>query len=472
MNQDQAAKYREVILKLNERFKPHPGQIKVGKALFDQDTRHIFMQCGRNWGKTELVAYILWRWAALNPKSSCYYISPFQKQSREIIWASKRIQNMGPREWLLEGSHGINNSEMRLNFTNGSFIKCDGSDNYDAYRGVKPHIVCYEEFKDFRPEWHVAMDPNLAAFNAPLLIIGTPPETENQFTSLAEEYRRTKGKAFYTGPSWENTYLDREWLSKKKQELYARGEGDVWEREYGGRFIRGGASTVFPMLNKATHQLPHGALMDRISRDRPKLEWFCIADPGTTTCFAVLFMAVNPFKKEVYFLDEIYETSQKNTSVNEIGPRILQIEDELWEKDQFRHVYDEAASWFANEALDRFGVFWEPTKKATNNKEHGLSLIKDALLQGRAYFSTNCQKLWWEMQNYAKDSSGKVPKKNDHLIDCARYGLTAAGFGLNMEDEPPMRDKDEMPRAYSLQKDIDADMGKDWDIISSDDYGL
>ena len=47
--------------------------------------------------------------------------------------------------------------------------------------------------------------------------------------------------------------------------------------------------------------------MSQINRDLNKLEWYCISDPGTTTVMAFLFVAVNPYSKKFYVLDEIYE---------------------------------------------------------------------------------------------------------------------------------------------------------------------
>jgi hypothetical protein len=41
------------------------------------------------------------------------------------------------------------------------------------------------------------MEPNLATHDAPLIIIGTPPAKECQFTRLAEEFRHRKDKKYY-----------------------------------------------------------------------------------------------------------------------------------------------------------------------------------------------------------------------------------------------------------------------------------
>ena len=254
--------------KLNEIYQglqwtPHSGQSKVLKAVFVDRIKSVFVQCGRKWGKTDVIEYILWRWAYTNPGSSCYYISPFNKQSKELIWANRRIQNFGPREWI----KGINNSELRITLTNDSFIKLDGSDNFDAYRGVEPHLLVMEEYKDHRPEFMEAMRPNLSVYDAPCVFIGTPPETiDNHFLKDAEEHKEDPTKFFCTGSSWDNPYIPRDWLEKEKERLYKRGDGDQWEREYEGRFVRGGANKIFPML-KESFVKPHQDILDEIARD-------------------------------------------------------------------------------------------------------------------------------------------------------------------------------------------------------------
>ena len=92
------ADYAEIINVLHEQWAPHDEQIIVGKQLFNHGKRKLFIQCGRKWGKTELIMYILYRWAICNPGSSCYYMSPLVTQSKEIIWANNRLQNFLPIE--------------------------------------------------------------------------------------------------------------------------------------------------------------------------------------------------------------------------------------------------------------------------------------------------------------------------------------------------------------------------------------
>jgi len=448
------------LLVLHQRWAPHPAQAVIGAALLSQGKLDVFAQCGRNFGKTELVAYLLWRYALTFPGSENYYFAPYMKQAREIMWASQRIQQFGPKTWI-EGDP--NNTEMRIRFKNGSFIKLDGSDNVDAYRGVKPRgLSIYDEFKDFRPEFHDAYDPNRAAFNSPLLIIGTPPEFEGQFNRVAEAWASDPKKAFFHFPTGANPHISKQWLDEKKAELYRLGEGDKWEREYLARFVRGGARRVFPMLDEKMVK-PHQRVIQEIARDRSRLEWFSWSDPAGASCFAVLYVAINPYSRTVYVLDEIYEQRQSEMTVNKIGERIIKTTRELYENEgegDWRLGYDEAETWFANEMLEHFKLHFEPTQKAGNAKDQGITLIKDIMLSGKIVISDRCRKLWWELDNYQTDDKGKFVKKNDHLVDCLRYILAASYYTLN-ESEHTNPEKDEMWRGARIEDDFPSLKGAD-----------
>lgn len=419
---------------LHEMWTPHSAQVEIGKALIKDNIKEVFAQCGRNLGKSELVGYLLWRWAWTYSGSENYYFAPYMKQAREILWASRRIQDFGPKDWIKD----VNNTEMRVTFTNGSFIKLDGSDNVEAYRGVKPKgLSVFDEFKDFRPEFYEAYDPNRAAHDTPLLIVGTPPDHDCQFTQVAEAYSRDPRKRFFTFPSDSNPHISRAWLEAKKAELYARGDGDQWEREYMARFVKGGRSAIFPMLSKEIIR-SHDQLMRELYRDRRKLEWILWADPAGASCFAVLFLAINPYSRRIYLLDEIYEKSQADMTVGQIGRRLLGMRADLMDMPEveWRQGYDEAETWFANEMLDVFSEHFEPSQKAKSDKISGLALIKDALVEGLVTFSDRCVNLYWEMENYRKDQNGKIIKANDHLIDCLRYALDAANYTTKDSPEP------------------------------------
>lgn len=448
-----AEAYTKIITLLHAKWKPHPAQIAIGAPLLRGETKDVMAVCGRNFGKTELMVYLLWRWALSHPGSENYYFAPFAKQAREILWAGRRLQDFVDMKSL--GCDEPGDQQMRITLRNGSFIKLDGSDNVEAYRGVKPKgLSIFDEFKDFRPEFYEAYDPNRAAHESPLLIIGTPPDREGQFIDLWNSYKKDPSKRLYEFPSSANPHISKRWLEAKKKELYDRGEADVWEREYEAKFVKGGKKKIFPMLDKTKHVMEHDKLMQLLRRDRKKLLWYAWADPAAATCFAILYTAINPYTRHVYCLDEVYELDQAKMSVKQIGLRSREQREDLWD-DLFawRCGYDEAETWFRNEMLDHFNEGWEPSHKHANDKESGLSLIKDLLLSSKFTMSSRCEKLFWEMDNYYKDDRGQIPKKDDHLIDTLRYTLAADHYTVNQEDEK-VPEEEESWRSDKLNTDL------------------
>lgn len=441
---------------IHDIWKPHDTQLEVGHAIFYEGKKRIFLECGRKWGKGEILDYIIWRWCLTYHNHACYYLAPFAKQAREILWANKRIQNFAGRASSQIWGKKPNDQQMRVPFKTGSWIKLDGSDNFEAYRGVNPHLVIYDEFKDFRPEFHVAMEPNLAPYQAPLIIAGTPPETsDNQFTQVADQIMNDPDGAYFNFPTFSNPHISKAWLQSTRERLFKSGDEDIWYREYEAKRIIGGKKHIIPTFSRERNVKPHSELMNRIVRDMHKLEWLTIADPGTVTVFGALFMAVNHYTKEVYFLDEIYAEQQAETSTAKIRPQIKRIQHELV-KDEAVHwtqVCDSAAAWFMNEMMSTYEDYWIPADKTTVKKERGISLIKDQCARGLALMSDRCTKLIWEVENYIKDKNGNIPKVNDHLIDCWRYGNTAGGMDLLPEEEPEVQRPEW--RGFTVENDFE-----------------
>ena len=336
---------------------------------------------------------------------------------------------------------------MRL--WNGSEISVDGTQDEDSGRGVEPHLVVYDEYKDHKEGFHRGMEPNLEVNNAVVVFIGTPPDHENHFTEMAEEIRNDPEGFYIEAPSSEGpiygTTEGLKRLAKLKAKYAAMGDLAYYQREYEAKFVLGGSGAVFPMWDKRKHVMAQDEIRSEIGKDVGKMEWYVVTDPGTTTCHATLLACLNPYTKRMYILDEIYETRPEETSTRRIWPRIqalmikwaphIPISDSRWFKG-----YDEAAAWYAMEVQDSFGnIGLSPTNKKLSDKENGISLIKDQMLENRVIISANCEKLIWEIERYVKDSNGKLPKKHDHALDVWRYINAAAQYqfsGYELEVDP------------------------------------
>jgi hypothetical protein len=317
------------------------------------------------------------------------------------------------------------------------------------------------------------MNPNRMVYKCPLVIIGTPPMQDSlnkeQYITYADECKTEPGCYWIQQDSYSNPHISRSELDKEKDKLLKRGEDYLWYSQYEAKITAGGKHVIFPMLDRKRHVKPHNQLLEGIKRDLHKFEWYCVADPGTTTVMAFLFVAVNPYTKRIYILDEIYEKRPEFTSVQNSLPVVVKKWKDLnpagdFEEDCYK-IYDEAAAWFSNEVMQQYGYFFQPTLKVHNKKDNGISLIKDCLVHDAVMISDRCENLVWEMENYVADEDGRFPKKHDHLIDCFRYFLAAAHYSMVQVMEAarslgPRRPgyKDD----NSVQRKIDPWAGDDW----------
>lgn len=452
----------QILNDLHEKWTPHPSQVKVLNAIFYQGMKNIFCECGRKFGKTEIAVYFLVRYALLHPNSANYLIEPYLKQAKEILWAQGRLENFIPRKYI----KSVNHTELRITLTNGSHIKLEGAENVEAYRGVTPHALVADEIAQHDERFWTAMMPNRAVHNAPLLVIGTPPETEGFSTKLKNDTLKRPNSIYFNFSSYANPHISKEWLDSERDTLIGRGDEDIWMREYMAKFVRGGKNAIFPAFNPDKHILKPEVLAEKIKRDQHKLWFYAIADPGSTSVFGVLFVAFNQFKKEWFVFDEIYETEQSKTSVNLIHERIEKVIMK-YPASRWYHIYDEAAAWFWTE-ISQYEPYrsWSPTAKASMKRDPatkepwGLSIIKDAFRFDRIFISENCPKLRWEIENYARshNRSGdvKIYKRNDHLIDCLRYGFYDANYNLSELKEPDPEPWKPRRKVFTIEQDMKA----------------
>lgn len=472
-------------LKVGLENRLHKGQIDAIRPYMNGTIQNLMLPCGRKFGKTEVVGFILWHKALFQPGSACYYVAPENSHARQLIWQNNRIQKFLGKDSATY-IKSIKNQEMVIEFKNGSFIKLIGSENWSAANGLTPDIAVYDEFKAFHPQWHVEFAPNRAAKGAPLVIIGTLPKVGDrnmdQYNHILEYMKQDSSSKVIYKTTFDNPInhlpAQKKVIEEEIAQLRARGEEDVVQREYYSKIVPGGSKAVFPMLDEERHLFPHKKLIDEIKRDRKKLQWFVSADPGTTTCFAVLFGCLNPYNKRMYILDEIYEKDQLKTTSRQICERIKSIAETLYPEsdinDDWFKVYDEAGAWFASEALAGFDMSFFKTEKTRGDKEEGLSVIKDQLIYEVVKISDRCKNLFEEMQKYAKDYKGVIPKKNDHLIDAYRYLIQASNYDFNTIKEAIKRiepmEQGRFRSVYHDENEIDLDT--DWTLALGEEFDL
>jgi len=263
-------------------------------------------------------------------------------------------------------------------------------------------------------------------------------------------------------------HVSKEYFERKYREFKKKGELWKWEQEYMAQRVNAGSHTIFPKLDKAIHVRPYKEVLTEILNNHEDYYFYISFDPGTATVFGVLLSAIHRYSRKVTMIDEIYAdnfaTNSAGIVIAEAKKKIFEIMPEI---DRWHGSYDYAATWFLNEYQTNydFDLFLHPCQKDLKNKENKLSLIKDMLLGGFYEMTDRCVKLFWEMQKYSTDENGRIPKKNDHLIDNSRYILNAMGYD-KIPQERPKTEAQLMPdrRKITIQDDLD-------NLRSGDIYG-
>lgn len=450
----------------------------MGNAIFYQGKKRIFVRCGRKWGKTELLIYTLYRWAGTTKDGQFYYIAPFYNQAAEIIWHPGRLKNFLGKH-ASKYIESINETDRRIVFKTGSFIKLVGSDNHQAGRGFNPDGAVYDEFKDHDYRFHEGFVDNLIPKRAPLLITGTPPENfDNFFCRTEEDFKLDTRGSYFKMPTATNPYISKEELAREKESAIRKGEWAKYMRELEAEIVPGGSNAIFPMLEiprydekgefvgESRHVKEHDTLMTEVGRRTRDFDFYLMFDPGSSLTFAALFVAIERHTKRVYILDEIYIRDRMKTSTRQVYPMAQAKMDGITTRQEWRQGYDHAATWFQVEVNNEFGVHLTPCEKDVNKKEEKLSVIKDFMLADLFLISKRCKHFISEASTYATDDKGKIPKINDHLMDCIRYIFNAAGLHT-IPKTPLIRESDDL-RLYSEADDYDYEEDIPFDLYQDE----
>ena len=397
-------------------------QLDVFNAIFRDGYKRIFIRKGRKAGGTETVMYPLVRIAALIPNSSCFLIGPTLVQQSEIVWENRRLQQFIPSEWGVQ----FHEQQKRARFPNESFIKIDGAEDPERARGYQPDIVVWDERKDHNDRALENCYPNLLAKNGIWIELGSPPTTKtNGYYKQEMIAREDPDWKVFHWTIWDNIFIPNEDKEREKKKYYDMKMGHIWESEYEARYVFDGGRKVIPNF-RDHHKAPRSVLLQKLERDKKSLKWVTCIDPGYATCFAVLFVAYNPYTSEIFFLDEIYSKEKADNSAKDMWPLIEKKQKQLWSGD-WETLYDSAALSFAVEVramLKEEGrtVKLVPTKKEKGDEDAYFRVINGIFSDlGQGWVAEECKDFIWEMEDYETDENGKYPNLNNHLLDDARY---------------------------------------------------
>lgn len=483
---------------------PHEGQIDVAYDFFYNWIIGIFMRCGRKFGKTEFAIYCMYMFCQLFENSEAYYVADEKDHARDICWDNRRLpefftsfrrmKNETVEQYQARKKRGrqlqdewvgkVNESEMYVRLKNGSMLKVDGAKNWKKADGLGPIFIVYDEFKNHDPRYDRAARPNLMDLNGRILIIGTPPDNEdNYYCETEQEFMLKPHHKALRKPSWMNPHVyggrDCSKLRIEREALERKGELHVYLREYECEIVPDLKRQIFPMFQMpkknfdtdlydtyTDHFRPYDEIR-AVFRHHPK-DWdlFACFDAGSATAFAVLLVAINKYDRRIMVLDEVYMTEQANMTTRKVTDAAVERMEAIWPHlPDWTMYYDYAAKWFANEVNFHYNpeaeeydesseLILEPSQKDIKKKEAKLSFIKDIMLApGLFQISDRCQKFAWELGRYAKDENGKIPKENDHAIDCFRYILNGAMYDELPSEKPRNVRESENRRGFTPDED-------------------
>lgn len=149
-------------------YKPRPLQRALHDAL--QKYRWGVVVCHRRWGKSVWAINHLIRAALTTGNSARFaYFAPFLKQAKSIAW-----------DYLKHFSRpipgiSINETELRVDYPNGSRIRLLGADNPDSQRGVYLDGVMLDEYAQMQPSLFTEiLRPALSDRKGWAVFLGTP----------------------------------------------------------------------------------------------------------------------------------------------------------------------------------------------------------------------------------------------------------------------------------------------------------
>ncbi len=152
-------------------------QEEIWDTIEERRSKHVLYIASRRAGKDILFWNLAIRQCI---KKTClvFYVLPTYGQGRKAIFDAIAIDGTKFLDYLpmqLVEDKGINQSEMKIRFRNGSILQIIGGDTYDtSLVGTNPYAVILSEYALMPPDIYSFIRPILAANGGWVAIVGTP----------------------------------------------------------------------------------------------------------------------------------------------------------------------------------------------------------------------------------------------------------------------------------------------------------
>ena len=151
------------------------------RSVWNSSRRFKLLCSGRRFGKTYLCITRLICWALEKPGSLNWYVTANYRMAKQIAW--RQLKVMAPSELVVKR----NESDLSIEFVNGSVVALRGADNEDSLRGVSlASLVIDEAAYVKQTAWEMVLRPALSDQGGPAWFITTPAGL-NWFHDLWEQ---------------------------------------------------------------------------------------------------------------------------------------------------------------------------------------------------------------------------------------------------------------------------------------------
>ncbi len=199
---------------------------KVQKTVSDDPNRFRILAMGRRGGKSYLAMNEMAKFARF-PNQKILAIAPTYKQCKNIWWNDLKGMLL-EKNWVKK----INESDLQITLVNGSTITLRSSENRDALRGGKAHLLILDEAADMDPEvWFSVCRPMLSDTGGHALFISSP-KGRNWFYDLWCEGEK-ENYSSYQFTTLQGGFVPQEEVDQARLDLDSR----TFEQEYEAQFV-------------------------------------------------------------------------------------------------------------------------------------------------------------------------------------------------------------------------------------------
>ncbi|KKQ94899.1 MAG: hypothetical protein UT21_C0011G0007 [Candidatus Woesebacteria bacterium GW2011_GWA1_39_11b] len=266
-------------------YAPRKYQLPFLRA-WDSGTKRMFLVWHRRSGKDKTVVANLAK-RVMERTGIFYYALPTYSQARKVVWlgadkSGMRFLDHFPKEIV----KNINQSEMTIEFINGSILQLIGADNIDRIVGTNPIGVVFSEYSLMKKDVWDFISPILRENGGWAVFIMTPRGTNHAWDLMT---------AIKDDPKWfvetltveDTKALPKEDLEDAQREM----PQDVFNQEYYCKFLDSGIG-FFRRVDENTYKTeeytPKDMAMYQLGVDLAKYNDYTVISPFNLNDFHLL----------------------------------------------------------------------------------------------------------------------------------------------------------------------------------------